>query len=92
MECKPTKKRFIESSSFFTNCENEDPFSEMKIDDCSFLDEVSHRGNCPKCHKSRKYYCYTCYVAVEEVANRFPVVHVSLNRQIPSLEYTFATL
>ncbi|KAG8179888.1 hypothetical protein JTE90_017420 [Oedothorax gibbosus] len=74
MDPAAAKKRFIETSSFFTNCETADPFADMMIDDCSFLDEIPSRSPCPKCHKSRKYYCYTCYVAVEQVAKRLPTV------------------
>lgn len=71
------KRRFIESSSFFKNKTSADPFAEMKIADSSFLDDVPNRTPCPMCNRSRKYYCYTCYVAVKEVSNRLPVVKVS---------------
>lgn len=75
------KKRFIESSSFYTNYQENDPFSKFKIDDSSFLENVPNRSICPKCHRSRKYYCYTCYVAVQEISDRLPHVSVSFSRK-----------
>ncbi|XP_042900461.1 tRNA-uridine aminocarboxypropyltransferase 1 isoform X1 [Parasteatoda tepidariorum] len=80
-----SKKRFIESSSFYTNCQEKDPFSKFKIDDCSFLESVPNRSTCSKCHRSRKYYCYTCYVAVQEISDRLP--HVSLPIKIDIIKH-----
>ncbi|PRD23235.1 UNVERIFIED_CONTAM: DTW domain-containing protein 1 [Trichonephila clavipes] len=76
------KKRFIESSSFYRNCKAEDPFSSMRIDDSSFLDSISARGTCPACKRSRKYYCYTCYVPVKEVSERLPKVSLPIKIDI----------
>lgn len=72
------KKRFIESSSFYTNNSSENPFLEMKINDTSILEDVPTRSSCPKCNKSRKYYCYTCYVAVAELSTRLPLINASI--------------
>ncbi|CAL4106611.1 unnamed protein product, partial [Meganyctiphanes norvegica] len=52
----------------------DNPFENMQIADSSFLEEVDGRVNCEKCNKSRKYFCYTCYVALPVFADRLPKV------------------
>ncbi|CAL1280320.1 unnamed protein product [Larinioides sclopetarius] len=81
-EAATPKKRFIESSSFYRNCELNDPFSSMKIDDAQFLDNVPTRGTCSVCNRSRKYYCYTCYVPVKEISDRLPIVNLPIKIDI----------
>ncbi|GFS59209.1 DTW domain-containing protein 1 [Trichonephila inaurata madagascariensis] len=54
----------------------------MRIDDSSFLDCISARGTCPTCKRSRKYYCYTCYVPVKEVSERLPKVSLPIKIDI----------
>lgn len=68
------RRRCIESSSLYTNKDDNDPFSSMKIDNASFLEDTCGRGSCPKCNKSRKYYCYNCYVAIAEISHRLPLL------------------
>ncbi|XP_033732980.1 DTW domain-containing protein 1-like isoform X1 [Pecten maximus] len=51
-----------------------DPFADLKIDSQAFLDEMDGRMSCPKCGKSRKYYCYTCYVPVLGIEDKIPKV------------------
>ncbi|XP_054712491.1 tRNA-uridine aminocarboxypropyltransferase 1-like isoform X2 [Uloborus diversus] len=82
LQKEPQKKRFIESSSFFTNCESVDPFSKMTILDSSFLENVPNRSSCPVCNRSRKYYCYTCYVPVTEVSGDLPIVNLPVKIDI----------
>lgn len=48
------------------------PFSNMVISDTSQLAQVTNRSVCPQCKKSRKYYCYTCYVPLIETRNIIP--------------------
>ena len=55
----------------------ERPFPELKVASADFLDEIKGRMKCPKCGRSRKWYCYTCYVPVAEVADKIPKVKVS---------------
>lgn len=38
------------------------PFRNMKIEDASVLDTLDGRRVCPECYKSRKFFCYTCYI------------------------------
>lgn len=52
----------------------ENPFENMKITDSNFLEEVDGRMNCEKCKKSRKYFCYTCYLALPIFSERVPKV------------------
>lgn len=59
-----------------TKFKHRNPFENMQIDKNEFLHDVEGRSPCPKCHKSRKFYCYTCYVPVERLIGRFPVVKV----------------
>lgn len=40
------------------------PFRHLKIEDASILDTVEGREICSKCYKSRKFFCYTCYIPV----------------------------
>lgn len=54
-------------------------FKGMKIDSASFLDEIEGRTKCPGCLKSRKFFCYTCYIPMPSVADRLPNVKVSRN-------------
>uniref|UniRef100_A0A182PRH2 tRNA-uridine aminocarboxypropyltransferase 1 n=1 Tax=Anopheles epiroticus TaxID=199890 RepID=A0A182PRH2_9DIPT len=49
-----------------------DPFEGMHIADADFLMDVEGRRSCTLCGKSRKFFCYTCYVPVGEIASRVP--------------------
>lgn len=55
-----------------------DPFKLMKISDNSFLNDVDGRSPCIKCHKSRKFFCYSCYLPTESVSTRVPKVKVNI--------------
>lgn len=57
--------------------EHRNPFQYMKMDDNSFLNDVDGRSPCPKCFKSRKFFCYTCYVPTKSVGPLLPVVKVN---------------
>ncbi|XP_012525352.1 tRNA-uridine aminocarboxypropyltransferase 1 isoform X2 [Monomorium pharaonis] len=37
------------------------PFDGLRIKDTSTLELVQFRSTCDLCHKSRKFFCYTCY-------------------------------
>ncbi|GIY91158.1 tRNA-uridine aminocarboxypropyltransferase 1 [Caerostris extrusa] len=39
-------------------------------------------GTCTVCNRSRKYYCYTCYVPVKEVSERLPKVNLPIKIDI----------
>lgn len=53
------------------------PFLNMKITNNSFLKEITERSPCSKCHKSRKFFCYTCYIPVPRLAELLPKVDVN---------------
>ncbi|KAF5295415.1 hypothetical protein FQA39_LY13076 [Lamprigera yunnana] len=59
-----------------------DPFNGLIISDDSFLDELEGRYPCPKCNKSRKYFCYTCYVPITELDGKLPTLKLPLQIDI----------
>ncbi|RVE51434.1 hypothetical protein evm_003835 [Chilo suppressalis] len=48
------------------------PFEGMMITDSQPLDALKSRSSCPKCGKSRMYFCYTCYVPVLQLEGCIP--------------------
>lgn len=58
------------------------PFKYMKIDDNTFLNSVDGRCACKKCGKSRKFFCYTCHVAVVELESQLPKVRLPIKIDI----------
>ncbi|XP_013193043.2 tRNA-uridine aminocarboxypropyltransferase 1 [Amyelois transitella] len=48
------------------------PFIGMTIADAANLSALEGRSSCPKCGKSRMYFCYTCYVPVEQIKEYIP--------------------
>lgn len=54
------------------------PFTGMKINDSKFLETGESRFICRRCFKSRKYFCYNCNLALEELEDRIPKVKVCL--------------
>ncbi|KAF5298463.1 hypothetical protein FQR65_LT01242 [Abscondita terminalis] len=65
-----------------TMCNNENPFEGLIINEDSLLYNLEGRYPCPKCNKSRKYFCYTCYVPVSELAGKLPNVKLPLKIDI----------
>ncbi|KAK2726319.1 hypothetical protein QYM36_000682, partial [Artemia franciscana] len=53
-----------------------DPFSKLEIKDDSFLNTISGRDICANCYKSRKFYCYSCYIPTDSVKNLIPFVEL----------------
>lgn len=62
--------------------EHRNPFEFMAIDDNQFLMQKNDRSACPKCGKSRKLFCYTCYVPNVEMKERIPIVQLPINIDI----------
>ncbi|XP_055526277.1 tRNA-uridine aminocarboxypropyltransferase 1 isoform X2 [Wyeomyia smithii] len=58
------------------------PFSGMRIADTTFLKDVEGRSPCTVCGKSRKYFCYHCYVPVAELQGRLPSVKLPVSIDI----------
>lgn len=55
---------------------DENPFDGFKISDNSILNELEGRRPCPQCGKSRKFFCYTCYVPITELTGKLPRIKV----------------
>lgn len=53
------------------------PFICMKIDKSDFLNDINGRSLCVKCSKSRKFFCYSCYVPTVDIASSIPKLKVS---------------
>nr|CAD7402899.1 unnamed protein product [Timema poppensis] len=66
---------------------DDEPFKNLKIDDWAILNDIDQRSLCPVCKKSRKYFCYTCYVPVNELRGRIPNVKVVIHCVIGYLFY-----
>ncbi|XP_044267163.1 tRNA-uridine aminocarboxypropyltransferase 1 [Tribolium madens] len=61
---------------------DQNPFEGFKIDDNSVLGRISGRHACPKCNKSRKFFCYSCYVPIAELEGVLPVVQLPIKIDI----------
>ncbi|CAG9782929.1 unnamed protein product [Diatraea saccharalis] len=48
------------------------PFEGMVIGNTEPLDALKSRSACPKCGKSRMYFCYTCFVLVSQLEGAIP--------------------
>ncbi|KAJ9578164.1 hypothetical protein L9F63_024976, partial [Diploptera punctata] len=62
--------------------EDENPFNDLKISDWKILDDISERQLCQVCNKSRKYFCYNCYVPVPDLQDRVPKVKLPVKIDI----------
>ncbi|XP_001649526.2 DTW domain-containing protein 1 [Aedes aegypti] len=60
----------------------ENPFSGMHIDDTAFLKDVEGRSSCTVCGKSRKFFCYHCYVPVAELRDKLRFVQLPIKIDI----------
>lgn len=60
----------------------ENPFEGLDISSSDFLNTLENRTICPKCMKSRKFYCYNCFVPVKGIEDLIPRVQVSLNKNV----------
>jgi hypothetical protein len=54
------------------------PFDAMKIDSREILTQVENREKCAKCFKSRKFYCYSCFIPNQSLSGKLPQVKVSI--------------
>lgn len=52
------------------------PFENLIIDNCDILESIEQRTACERCCKSRKYFCYTCYIPVTSIKNLIPKIKV----------------
>nr|XP_018913092.1 PREDICTED: DTW domain-containing protein 1 [Bemisia tabaci] len=59
------------------------PFGSFKINDnWKRLEDIEERSPCSKCHKSRKYFCYTCCLPLENVKLLLPKISLPLKIDI----------
>ncbi|XP_039494547.1 tRNA-uridine aminocarboxypropyltransferase 1 [Drosophila santomea] len=58
------------------------PFVHMRIADHSVLDTIEGRHNCHLCNRSRKFFCYSCYVPVGELEELLPRLELPLQVDI----------
>ncbi|BES95599.1 DTW domain [Nesidiocoris tenuis] len=63
--------------------DDENPFEGLAISEAwARLGSLSERTTCSKCGKSRKYFCYTCYIPVAEIADDVPKIELPLSVDI----------
>lgn len=79
LDCEFDAKKSVDFSDEFVH---RNPFEHMQIHDNEFLTTLDGRSACPKCGKSRKFFCYTCYVPVKELDDRLPKVHLPIQIDI----------
>ncbi|KAH3825884.1 tRNA-uridine aminocarboxypropyltransferase 1-like [Dreissena polymorpha] len=60
----------------------EEPFPGLKIESSDFLNDLDGRSKCSKCQRSRKFYCYTCFLPLPEIEHRIPRVKLPLKVDI----------
>lgn len=58
------------------------PFEFMEIDNNHFLNDIDGRSACSKCSKSRKFFCYSCFVPIEELKGQLPKVRLPVQIDI----------
>lgn len=61
------------------------PFANMKIADNSYLATLGGRQPCSKCYKSRKFFCYTCYV---QLPNIEPYPHIKVSFRLENYKFS----
>lgn len=62
--------------------ERKSPFEKMKIDDNSILHSLSERTICKKCKRSRKFFCYNCFLPIAPLENKVPVAKLPIKIDI----------
>ncbi|XP_055380905.1 tRNA-uridine aminocarboxypropyltransferase 1 isoform X2 [Condylostylus longicornis] len=54
----------------------------MEIADNTFLNQLNGRNPCIKCGKSRKFYCYSCYIPLNNISEKLPNVKLPIKIDI----------
>jgi len=62
--------------------ETKNPFSRMNIQDTDVLDSLQERQPCDLCHKSRKFFCYSCHVPLPTIKHVLPKVNLPVQIDI----------
>lgn len=76
------KRKLPEPSEKQANYVHSDPFEFMKINNNKFLNDIDGRSSCTECNKSRKFFCYTCYLPVADLESKLPKVNLPLQIDI----------
>jgi len=76
------REPLIRNSSLWTNKEETDPMGKFCIDSTEALDLIDERILCPQCNRSRKYFCYTCYVPMNSIKSQIPFVRLPVRVDI----------
>ncbi|KNC25258.1 hypothetical protein FF38_09618 [Lucilia cuprina] len=58
------------------------PFKNMHLADHTVLDTIEGRSDCTKCNRSRKFFCYSCYLPVGNLSDFIPQVTIPLKIDI----------
>jgi len=58
------------------------PFSKLNIEDTTILDTLQERQPCDRCYKSRKFFCYSCYLPLHAVKSIMPTVKLPIQIDI----------
>lgn len=78
-EREENNSRFVEKKPQTTSIDAEDPLQNLCLASQEVLQKAQQNGRskCLKCGGSRMFYCYTCYVPVENVpVEQLPLVKV----------------
>jgi hypothetical protein len=56
--------------------------SKFRIDSTEILDLIEERIKCERCQKSRRFYCYTCYIPMDCIKFKIPFVKLPVKVDI----------
>jgi len=62
--------------------QKENPFQGLKISPTHDVNQQTSREACTKCFKSRKFFCYTCYLPVNSLKHVVPTVQLPIKIDI----------
>lgn len=58
------------------------PFVNMRLNDHTVLDTIEGRFDCSQCNRSRKFFCYNCYIPVGNLGELIPKVQIPIKVDI----------
>ena len=69
-----SEQSFVKFKSDKVILHKDNLFGQLKIDDTSPLHQIVDRSVCPSCHRSLKFFCYDCYLPLENTKNLIPKI------------------
>jgi len=84
----PSSEKFVSSSRkppWGTDkliLEKENPFHKLKVAETDFLNDQDERQSCSVCGKSRKFFCYTCFLVLPNLKQSVPSVKLPISVDI----------